>query len=151
MRPFILLAVLPCLFACGDPASDDLGDALAREPACDPCSADSALVGVRAELTSRAHDVRGALVVVDDTTLALEDFSYDGGGLDVRAVVTATEDGLDSNDRIVLSEDLRRSGGYDGARLVFPMPDGLTVDDVGVFSIWCLPAAVSFGDAALVP
>ncbi len=135
----------------GDAVAGDLDDALATEDGCgDSCTADSSLVGERFSLVGRAHDVAGALVVVDDSTLGLEDFAFDGGGIDVRAIVAPTVAELsDADAYVVLSEDLRRPGGYDGASLRFPLPDGLSVDDVGAFSIWCVPFGASFGDVEL--
>lgn len=133
--------------APGTPTRDDLGEALSAEEGCgDACTVDSSKVGGRFALTERAHGVRGTLVVVDDQTLTLEDFSFDGGGLDVRALVAADRDAL-RDDAVVLSEDLRRAGGYEDASLSFALPAGLTVDDVGAFSIWCVVVGQSFADA----
>jgi hypothetical protein len=157
MRPLttslLTLSLFTLASACaqGDAIEDDLGEALAVEEGCgDACTVDSTLVGERFALVGRAHDVAGELVVVDDATLAIEGFIFDGGGVDVRAIVAPDFAGL-SDDTVysVLSEDLRRPGGYDGATLRFPLPDGLTVDDVGAFSIWCVPFVTSFGDVEL--
>jgi hypothetical protein len=128
---------------------DDLGDALAAIDGCgDTCTADSPKVGTRVELTGRAHDVSGSLLVQDDRTLVIERFTFDGGGVDVRAIVAADAASLGSAP-LVLSEDLRRPGGYQDAQLTVSLPADRTVDNVGAFSVWCVPFGVSFGDAEL--
>lgn len=138
--------------ACGPAVvGDDLDTSLALEEGQseDDCP-ETTLAGTEVPLVGRAHSVSGTLTIVDGCTLALEDFNFDGGGLDVRAMVAGDLAGLnDDDERTLLSEDLRRSGGYEGSRLVFPLPAGLSVDDVGAFSIWCLPVGQSFGDAEL--
>ena len=158
MRTITALAASACssvfFAACGGPGptvSDDVGEALAVEAGCEAdCTVESAAVGTRFTLNELAHDTRGELVVVDDTTLAVEGFFFDGGGIDVRAVVAPSRAALrDDAARVTLSEDLRRPGGYSDARLSFPLPDGLTVDDVGAFSIWCVPFGASFADVEL--
>jgi hypothetical protein len=135
--------------ACGTP-TDVVDETLAVAEECtSDCTAESEQVGTRRPLISRAHGVMGAVVVIDDRTIALEDFAFDGGGVDVRAIVASTIAGLgDDDDRVLLSDDLRRPGGYVGARLTLPLPEGLTVDDIGAFSVWCVPFSASFGDVA---
>ncbi len=115
-------------------------------PPRDDCGSDHSLVGETATLTTRAHEVMGTLEVVDNCTLEITDFHFDGGGVDVRAIVSPNGDYTNG---IVLSEDLRRSGGYDGEKLQLNLPEGVTLDDVGGLSIWCVPFGASFGDATL--
>jgi len=153
MRLPSCFALLPLTLGIGcaaasEPVSDDVGDALAVVDACvDDCSADSDLVATRHTLASRAHDVAGTIVFVDDRTIALEGFVFDGGGIDVRAIVAPSHDALnDPAQYVVLSDDLRRPGGYDQASLTFSLPEGSTIDDFKAFSIWCVPFGASFGD-----
>lgn len=146
-----VIAALGSVVACGDAVADDLGADLASEAGCgDACTADSDVVGARYTLSSLAHGVAGELVVVNDGTLLLEAFDYDGGGVDVRALVAPDRAGLgDDTVRTMLSEDLRRAGGYAGASLTFNLPEGMSLDDIGVFAIWCLPFGANFGDAVI--
>ncbi len=138
--------------ACGEPIQDvDLDDSLATERGCgDSCSSDSASIGSRLTLQSHAHGVVGEVVLVNDATVAIEGFGFDGGGLDVRAIVGDSVAAMRDGAYEILSEDLRRAGGYVDARLELTLPDGLTVDDVGVFSIWCLPANANLAHAELL-
>ncbi len=137
--------------ACGAPVENvDLGDAFALEESCgEACTEESELVGQRLTLDGHHHSVVGDLVIVNDSTVAVEGFGFDGGGLDVRAVLGDTIDAIGDGDYVVLSEDLRRAGGYENARLEFALPDDLTVDEFGAFSIWCIPASANLAHVEL--
>ena len=54
----------------------------ARTPSAATCGGKtSAKVGKTLTLSSRAHGVSGTATVVDDCTIQLSNFNYDGGGL----------------------------------------------------------------------
>lgn len=128
--------------ACGSYAPEELeiGETQAN------CTKNDPRVGLDMVLDGRAHDVEGRAVIVDDCTIELRDFHFDGGGLDVRAI--GARDG-DFDNGAVLTEDLRRPTRYSGETLRIALPVGVTLDDVQGLSIWCVPAAVSFADADL--
>ncbi len=74
----VMLAGTLLLPACMDTGADEgpetQGDCLATD----------ARVGHRAVLAGRAHGVGGTVEVVDDCTLVVRAFTYDGGGVNVR-------------------------------------------------------------------
>ncbi|MCO4771777.1 MAG: DM13 domain-containing protein [Deltaproteobacteria bacterium] len=109
---------------------------------------DGGLTGWSGELVTRQHGVTGTVEFVDSCTLDVQGFGFDGAGLDVRFVVA---DNPAFDDYSVLSDDLRRSGGYDGEALSFPLTMAVNPATAEHVSIWCVPAGVSFGDAVLVP
>lgn len=109
------------------------------------CSADHALVGATATLETHFHSVAGTVTVIDNCTVELTNFTFDGQGLDVRAVLSDSPD-FDSYD--ILSEDLRADGPYEDAALSLPLREGMTLDGITDFSIWCVPAGASFGDGS---
>lgn len=115
-------------------------------PSSTPCTADSSRIGQSASLRTYFHGVRGTVRIVDDCTLAIENFSYDGGGLDVRVY-----GGRDRsfNDGIILSNDLRRPGGYDNETLTVKLPAGVTLDEIHAVAIWCIVVNANFGDAEI--
>ncbi len=143
-RPLSAMTAITLAFAsaCGTYSSDDLdvGDTQAG------CSSDDPRVGTDAELDGRAHGVRGRVAIIDDCTVELRDFHFDGGGLDVRAIGASTRN---YENGAVLTNDLRRASGYNGETLRIAFPTGVGLDDVQHLSIWCVPANVSFGDASL--
>ena len=116
-----------------------------RDPAV-ACGASDPRVGKSAALRGYFHRVSGNVRIVDDCTLAIDNFTYDGGGLDVR--VYAGRDRSFENG-ISLTGDIRRFGGYRNETLLVPLPAGVTLDDVRAVAIWCLAVNVNFGDAVL--
>ena len=115
------------------------------EPTPEPpsgCSADNPLVGQRFPLTERAHDVSGTLYFVDDCTLRIEDFTFDGGGIVVQVYVA--ENG-DYRNGIPISEDLlgRR---FDGEDFDMRLPAAVNLDTIDSLSVWCVGVGISFGD-----
>lgn len=129
--------------ACGSYAPEDLevGETQAN------CTSDDPRIGLDVVLDGRAHDVEGRAAIVDNCTIELRDFHYDGGGLDVRAIGASLAG--DFNSGVVLTADLRRPTRYAGETLRIPLPVGVTLNDVQKLSIWCVPAGANFGDADL--
>ncbi len=109
------------------------------------CDATHPKIGQEAELSTFSHQVSGTAVIVDDCTIRLDDFIFDGAGIDVRFYGGL---GGDYDDGFSMSEeDLRRPEGYDGSETVYAqLPEGRTLDEVDGISVWCVPVASSFGD-----
>lgn len=109
------------------------------------CEATHPKIGQIASLSTFAHQVSGTAMIVDDCTIRIDDFIFDGGGIDVRFY-----GGLGGNYTAGFSmseEDLRRPEGYDGTEAVYAqLPEGRTLDDLDGISVWCVPVAASFGD-----
>ncbi len=108
------------------------------------CAATHPRVGQTATLVTRFHGVSGTARIVDDCTVLLEDFDYDGGGIDVRIY-----GGVDGNfdDGFAMTGDLVRAGGYSGDTITATLPDGYSLDDLDGVSVWCVAVGQSFGDA----
>ncbi|MBT8469242.1 MAG: DM13 domain-containing protein, partial [Deltaproteobacteria bacterium] len=83
--------------------------------------------------------------IIDDCTVRVDDFVYDGTGIDVRFYGGL---GGDYSGGFSMSEeDLRRIGGYDGSEPVYAqLPEDRTFDDLDGISVWCVPVSASFGD-----
>jgi hypothetical protein len=147
LRPVagLLFTISIVATGCGGPGLVT-GEGGEPAPAQTDCGADHELVGAVAVLDGRNHDVAGTFTLVDDCTLVLEDFQFDGGGLDVRVVGSADGDFSTGH---VLTTDLRRSEGYDGETLEIALPEGTTPDDVRELSVWCVPAGADFGSGVL--
>jgi len=137
-----LTVVLGVMLLCGCGGSSE-----PLPPPMTDCGAEHPLVGAVATLETLFHSVAGTVTVVDDCTVEITDFTFDGQGLNVRAVLSDSPD-FDSYDTI--SEDLRPDGPYEGVTLSLPLREGMTLDGVSHFSIWCVPAGASFGDGGFV-
>ena len=109
------------------------------------CEATHPKVGYTAELETHQHDVSGTVHVIDDCTLEIRNFHFDGGGVDVR-VIGSTD--TDFENGYTLSENLLRDA-YSGETLTVSLPNGVTLDDFEHLSVWCTAAGVSFGDGQL--
>ncbi|MEL6349247.1 MAG: DM13 domain-containing protein [Myxococcota bacterium] len=105
-------------------------------------------VGWFAELDTLAHDVSGTAVIVDEDTIEIEDFVYDGGGLNARFFLLA--DGAEFDRDIELTDNLVGSPS-DGQTLTLTIPNGVAFDEWNFITLWCIPAGVSFGEGVFEP
>jgi hypothetical protein len=109
------------------------------------CDATHPKIGQVAMLSTFAHQVSGTAIIVDDCTVRIDEFVYDGAGVDVRFY-----GGLGGNYAAGFSmseKDLRRAQGYDGSEPVYAqLPEDRTLDDLDGISVWCVPVGASFGD-----
>lgn len=117
--------------------------ALAGPASAAECGSSHAKVGWEAKLETHHHGVTGTVKIVDDCTLRIENFTYDGKGIDVR-LVTANNEKFKKN--IKLTRDLHGKGAYDNVTFDVKLPEGASLDDVDYVSFWCVAFAVSFAD-----
>lgn len=98
-------------------------------------------IGQTAPLTGFYHNVSGTARIVDERTIAFENFTYDGGGPDVR-IYGDTSTSFSSP--VVLSGDI---GGhnYVNETLTVTLPDGVTLDDINAVAVWCVIFDIDFG------
>jgi hypothetical protein len=88
------------------------------------------------------HDVGGTARIIDDCTIEITNFTYDGTGIDVRL-----DGGLD-DDYVAgfpMSGDLLKPGGCAGDTLFALLPETKTLDDLDGISVWCVDVGVDFG------
>lgn len=103
-----------------------------------------AKVGETAILTTRHHGVEGTAHIVNNRTIELRNFYFDGGGLDVVVFVSP-------NPYPSFSGGTTISGNLVGPPFVdetiqFTLPEGFDLSSVSYISIWCIDIPVSFGD-----
>ena len=111
-----------------------------------------------AELRTRAHEVKGKLYAIDEKTLLVKNFGYDGQGPD--AFFWVGTSGVPSDEGHILpypfdgkfykykdSDAPVLTGYFDGSKdLKLTLPDDLNVSDLKWFSVWCRQFSVNFGD-----
>ena len=112
-------------------------------PGLRECDATHDNVGQVATLSTLFHSVSGTAEIIDDCTIRVDDFTYDGGGIDVRFY---SGQGGNYLSGFAMSDDLRRSGGYNGETVYAQLPEDRTLDDLDGISVWCVDVASSFGD-----
>lgn len=108
------------------------------------CEATHEKVGRSVELSTFAHDVSGTATVINDCTIRIQNFTYDGGGIDVRVYAGVGGD-YDPPVGFAISPDIKGQG-FNGETLTVQLPEGKTLDDLDGVSIWCTDVGVSFGD-----
>ena len=133
VTPFLLLA------ACGKAVGG--GDGVVDE-------GEVPQVGWIAEIDGHHHGVAGTAVIVDASTIEIADFHYDGGGLNTRVYLLA--DGEDFHADFELTDNLVGEE-FDGDVLELVIPDEASFEEWNLLTLWCVPAAVSFGDGVFVP
>jgi len=102
-----------------------------------------AKVGQSATLSTVAHNVSGTAHIVNNRTIELRNFYYDGGGIVVQVYVSPNT--FYGTSGTAISGDLFGTA-FNNATLVLDLPESVNLDDVSYISIWCVVAGVSFGD-----
>ena len=111
-----------------------------------------------AELRTLAHGVKGKLYAMDEKTLIVKNFGYDGQGPD--AFFWVGTSGVPSDEGTILpypftgkfykydDDDAPVLKWYfdETKDLKLTLPDDLKVSDLKWFSVWCRQYSVNFGD-----
>jgi mono/diheme cytochrome c family protein len=107
------------------------------------CPKTNAKVGWKADLGVNTGEgqVSGFVTMVDDCTLELTDFSYDGEGIDVRVFGSKVKN---FNPGFIIGPDLVGKK-FKKQILRVTLPAGKTLDDLDWVSIWCTKARANFG------
>jgi hypothetical protein len=111
------------------------------------CTSTHSKIGQTGELSTIAHSVSGTVTVVDDCTIEITNFNYDGLGLVVEIYA-----GIDSDytppTGFAISRDLAGTS-FENETLTVQLPTGKTLDDLNGISVWCSDVYISFGDTLI--
>ena len=108
------------------------------------CTSTNSKIGQTATLSTLFHGVTGTATLIDDCTIDLTGFSFDGGGIDVRVYVGINEEFHPGSGAFAVSDDLVGIAFFENS-LRLTLPTGRTFDDFDSISIWCVAVGVSFG------
>eukprot|EP00803_Ostreobium_quekettii_P009824 evm.model.scf_487.2 EVM.evm.TU.scf_487.2 scf_487:39903-41751(-) len=112
----------------------------------DGCTAEHWKVGKTAALETKQHQVSGTVVVLDDCTFGVQNFTYDGTGPDVFWYGADSVANLDTG--FIMDGIPSSLGAWDGSRPVnVTLPEGVTWDDINAISVWCRAFGIDFGSA----
>jgi cytochrome c len=106
------------------------------------CESTHAKIGSTATLVEQFHDVGGVATIVDDCTIRIDNFTFDGNGINVQVYGGLNEK---YSAGFSMSGDIRRAEAYAGETITVQLPEGMTLDDMDGLSVWCVPAGQSFG------
>ena len=139
-----LLLVLSTMLVACDSGYDDPIPNLGAELQSD-CGSTSPRIGSMASFSTRSHDVSGLVTIIDDCTLEVSGFNYDGEGPSVFFYAALGEDYL-APEAFVLGDQLNGPV-YTDQTLRLKLPVNRTLDDMDSLSVWCSDFRVSFGEA----
>lgn len=111
------------------------------------CASTHPRVGTSAAFVTLFHGVSGTLHVLDDCTLEINDFTYDGLGPSV--FFYAGENRIYEGSEVFYFPFLLTGIQFDNDRLRLRIPEGKTLNDFDSLSVWCFDVRVNFGDAYL--
>ncbi len=112
-------------------------------PTVSSCTKLSPKVGQVANLITRSHGVTGTARIVDDCTIEITNFNYDGGGLPDVFVYGALARNYAAG--FAIGPNLFGQV-QNNTKLSLTLKDK-EIDRLDSISIWCVQARVSFGDA----
>jgi hypothetical protein len=109
-------------------------------------------VGWQAELSRLAHNVSGTVTILDENTVQVDDFTYDGGGISVYFYLghEQTKDSF-RNGLQIGPQLLGTPRNGTEPPLVIDLPTGQTLEGWNAISVWCVAAHSSFGDGTFAP
>ena len=111
------------------------------------CDKTNAKVGQIANLSTRSHGVSGKVIVVDNCTLEIRNFNYDGGGLSKVFVYGGKGGNYASG--FPVGNNLRGTS-FANQTLTINLNAG-DLDKMDGVSIWCADANANFGDGLFAP
>lgn len=100
--------------------------------------------GFRAELQTVAHNVSGQVTIVDEDTLFIEHFYYDGGGASVYFYLGPVSGTFAFGNGLRIGPQLLGTV-FQDASFPLDLPAGHTLDGYNAVSVWCELAQFSFG------
>lgn len=102
-------------------------------------------VGWTAELSTKQHDVSGTAVIRDDSTIEIQNFTFDGEGPAVFPYIASCSEADQGSWGDGQSLGSQLDAAYDGETLTLQIPDDVDVAEIGGISIWCVEFSVDFG------
>ena len=108
------------------------------------CPSTHERVGWTAEITDGGvgHGVSGHAEIIDDCTVRITDFEFDGSGPNVH--VYGAADGNFSSG-FSMTDALARPTPYEGETIIAKLPEGESLDNLDAISVWCVDFEVDFG------
>jgi len=106
-------------------------------------------VGYNGTFSTLAHNVTGKATIIDDCTIQITEFSYDGKGPLVY-FYAAIDHQYNTNSAFAIGAQLQGQV-YDAAELTVTLPIGKSLDDLNGLSVWCADFNADFGNVSFTP
>ena len=128
-----LMTVATCLFGLVAPANGAGGGVYAKS-------------GWSADIPPGAHQSQGVATILDEHTIQVEHFTYDGTAPAVYFYLGETDTHSAFINGLQLDPLLDRA--YNDETLTLTLPAGENLDDYGAISVWCAEFSVNFSSAS---
>ena len=112
------------------------------------CSSNHNKVGYSGQFQSFAHNVSGTATIVDDCSIEITNFSYDGGGPAVYFYGGFDHQYAAAN-AFPIGESISGQV-YNGEKITLSLPAGKTLDDLSGLSVWCVDFNADFGNIEFI-
>lgn len=106
------------------------------------CGSSDPRVGRALTFRTVAHRVAGTATIIDNCTIRLDGFTYDGGGINVRVYGGR---GGNYGSGIPLSRNMVGQS-FSNGQATIRLPAGVDLEQFDGLSIWCVAVGFSFGD-----
>ena len=113
------------------------------------CTKEHEKIGHTGFFSTFAHNVSGKATIIDDCTIEISQFSYDGGGPDVY-FYGAIDHEYTSVDAFPMGQKLNGKI-YNNARIFIKLPQNKSLDDLNGLSVWCTEFEANFGQVEFTP
>jgi hypothetical protein len=113
------------------------------------CTTEHEKVGHSGFFNTLAHNVSGKATIIDDCTIEINQFSYDGGGPDVY-FYGAKEHQYDGIQAFPLGQQINGQT-YNNASIIIQLPKNKSLDDLTGLSVWCVDFSANFGQMEFTP
>lgn len=107
------------------------------------CGNDHAKVGQSGHFQTYSHNVAGTATIIDNCTIEITNFDYDGGGPEVY-FYAAVDSQFNSPSAFIIGERLTGTV-FTNDTLQVSLPQGKSLDDLDSLSVWCVDFSVDFG------
>ena len=113
------------------------------------CEKSHGMVGYSGFFETFHHNVAGKATIIDDCTIEITQFDYDGGGPDV-FFYGALNHEYDGSSAFAIGQQLNGQV-YNNAGITIKLPLNKTLDDLNGLSVWCVDFAANFGQMTFTP
>ncbi|MDO6445416.1 DM13 domain-containing protein [Colwellia sp. 1_MG-2023] len=113
------------------------------------CDATHSSVGQYGYFESLAHGVSGRAEIIDNCTIKVTEFYYDGRGPKVNFYVGQDHD-YTSDNAFAISREINGPS-YENAEFTLRLPNDKSLDDFNTLSVWCVEFSASFGQLQFTP
>lgn len=113
------------------------------------CEKTHSMVGYTGFFETFHHNVAGKATIIDDCTIEITQFDYDGGGPEVY-FYGAIDHNYDDPSAFAIGQKLSGQE-YNNTEISIKLPQNKTLDDLTGLSVWCVDFNANFGQVTFTP